>query len=142
MFNFKQFFTQYTYKESKTSDVTFHVKSYILFFVRKDMDVTEHERLHNYTWTPIKVQEDRLYFCSTYHCHSRVFRSHARINTVFNYNFDKYCSKSITKFALFVDVCKRLFTSGDGVKGNMYLDLIYQSLFMNIKTDVNYPKKA
>ena len=52
--------------------------------VGKDMDVNEHERLQFYTWTQIKVKEQRLYCCFAFNSHSRIFNnlqnSYTKIN--------------------------------------------------------------
>ena len=47
----------------------------LLFLVRKDMDVNEHERLtiQLYIWTQTTVKKTVLFCCSTFHNHSRVF---------------------------------------------------------------------
>ena len=43
--------------------------------VRDDIDVNEHKRLliQFYTQTQIKIKEQHLYCCSTFHSHIRIF---------------------------------------------------------------------
>jgi hypothetical protein len=44
--------------------------------IRKGMDVNEYERIPKFNnKTDIKVNEERLYCCSTFHSHSRVFNN-------------------------------------------------------------------